>query len=1079
MADVGTDEQPVQAFRINAPPGSISALDTVSIDTRIDPETGRHIVLWSDIQEAFEGARSIRNGGRAVSFQIGKDLKKLDPRRISYYPGVILEVVVESLGHYKQVIATSTATPHNINTSAQKSNTGTHSITRQVAGLSITGAKNTHQSLALYSGDLSPEARQSLQMYSQLHGSYVEAIMSGQEAQAAIIKHSMEVHFDRLQAEIDKNSDLQRQIHELQQTTRQEVLAKQNEMLQQQEEMLKEQEEMRKEQEILRQELLEKQQQMINMQKQTLDRLVIIQSRVQAVLIQTYELHEYPIPRLFIILPKEMRFRDRLGKPFSDQFRLYFLCECGAHTMSERSKIQHEIHMAKHEGYDIDRPTEFFQKYGPYVLTMMQMIKYGVTVAGIIVPPLAHFKLVEGIEAAQKTLNSATQDIAPLVDETITYIKDQSNKADVDSESSTTVTELDRLEVLEGADLRQLESFLKIKDGSRVLGNLYRIVTLEGHVKWVCIDHYRENYRETAVQQLRDTVTANGGTFIEEKGSIEIQIVSRTRAAEFYSALVKARGIQELDIMLQWDATLDDLRKFSDAITMANILGLTVDGAYCEGPALDVINRGRRYDPLIQLASNGRLRALRFKWCIQFFSRVSTSFTMMPSQLHVLEIEIRKEDKEVDIRRVMTRILEGCQSVVDLTLKIDDILLSLSFDLVIEKLCKMKRLEKLAVKRVYDKKEMAVMRASEGRIETVEARFPSLKQIKKWEQEFIDQGLLTKVALGIDYGLEGHLLDILRRNPRISHFQIECVDASVPAVIETVTSARTAALRNGNVWVLQKLEVVARDNESRFPDITSTVEFREKDKTPIMSMNIKKWDGRYLHGSDYLNVIFSKYGSSLVELNVERTSDKHAQLLDNATKENGSKLISFELDPYLLTRVGLESMGRVIERSRSLQELGLHLDLSAGILVDKAKYLLDRYGEKLARLYLTGNPDEDWIPKVKELCPTRHRLPKLSEFRLDYRSSIPWPSLTWICTMISSPPQRSDASLSPQLSMQDDSFIPPHKSASVETRTWKSLTRIQLANFRLDPHEWRIVVRAIDFSVLKSLSFCHSNFVSK
>ncbi|KAF8929651.1 hypothetical protein EDD21DRAFT_441243 [Dissophora ornata] len=262
MSVVGTDKQPVQAFQINAPPGSIPTSDTVSIDTRIDPETGQRIVLWSDIQQVFEGARSLRNGGHAVSFLAGNDLKNLDPLRISHHPGVILEVVVESLGHGKQAISdnlipslplfppnlvSSTATPLNIN---QKSNelttsltediAGTHAITRQVAGLSITGAENTHQSLAVYSGDLNPEARQSLQVYNQLHGSYVEAIIAGQESQVAIIKHSMEVHFDRLQAEMDKNRDLQQQIHELQQSTKQEVLAKHNEMLEQQEKMRKE-----------------------------------------------------------------------------------------------------------------------------------------------------------------------------------------------------------------------------------------------------------------------------------------------------------------------------------------------------------------------------------------------------------------------------------------------------------------------------------------------------------------------------------------------------------------------------------------------------------------------------------------------------------------------------------------------------------------------------------------------------------------------------------------------------------------------------------------------------------------------
>ncbi|KAI8358933.1 hypothetical protein B0O80DRAFT_442584, partial [Mortierella sp. GBAus27b] len=73
-------------------------------------------------------------------------------------------------------------------------------------------------------------------------------------------------------------------------------------------------------------------------------------------------------------------------------------------------------------------------------------------------------------------------------------------------------------EALEGADLRRLETFLKNKDGNKVLGNLYRTVTSEGHVKWVCIDHYRENYHEKAVKAFRATVESMRGSFDENIG---------------------------------------------------------------------------------------------------------------------------------------------------------------------------------------------------------------------------------------------------------------------------------------------------------------------------------------------------------------------------------------------------------------------------------------------------------------------------------------------------------------------------------------------------------------------------------
>ncbi|KAG0195242.1 hypothetical protein BGX31_006552, partial [Mortierella sp. GBA43] len=145
----------------------------------------------------------------------------------------------------------------------------------------------------------------------------------------------MNQQFDGLRVEMHKNRELQEQLLQLQ-------------LLQQQTSDL----------------LVKNQEEMKEMQKVSLDRLAIIQSRVQAVVTQTYELHEYPIPRLFIVLPKSTGVFDKIKNPFVNHFRLYFLCECGSHTMSENSKTQHEIHFAKHEGYDLEKPNEFFERYG-------------------------------------------------------------------------------------------------------------------------------------------------------------------------------------------------------------------------------------------------------------------------------------------------------------------------------------------------------------------------------------------------------------------------------------------------------------------------------------------------------------------------------------------------------------------------------------------------------------------------------------------------------------------------------------------------------------------------------------------
>ncbi|KAF9407308.1 hypothetical protein BGZ76_006135, partial [Entomortierella beljakovae] len=114
---------------------------------------------------------------------------------------------------------------------------------------------------------------------------------------------------------------------------------------------------------------------MLDMQGQALGRLIIIQNCTQAVHTQPYELHEYPTPRLFIVLPG----RHKLRNLFSNLFRHYF----------------HEIHLERHEGYYFEQPPEFFEKYGDYVGT-----------AGEVAPALSQLKLVEGVEIIQKSIGA-------------------------------------------------------------------------------------------------------------------------------------------------------------------------------------------------------------------------------------------------------------------------------------------------------------------------------------------------------------------------------------------------------------------------------------------------------------------------------------------------------------------------------------------------------------------------------------------------------------------------------------------------------------------------------------------------
>ncbi|KAF9583243.1 hypothetical protein BGW38_009941 [Lunasporangiospora selenospora] len=395
------------------------------------------------------------------------------------------------------------------------------------------------------------------------------------------------------------------------------------------------------------------QKELLEMGKQTLDRLSIIQSSVQAVLTQTFELLEYPIPRLFIILPKETRRRNRYN-PLSESFRLYFLCECGTHTMDRPSRSPHTIHLAKHEGYDIEKPTEFLEKYGKYIMTVLQMIRLGVATASTVVPALAMANVAGPLELMENGLLLLNENLDSLVEDAISMLESKANSwasaFDVPEDQSI----YDKVEGLEGADLRQLESFLSNHDTDRTLGNLYRMVTNEGHVKWVCQDHYRANYKESFRHRLSEVVEENRGFYSEQEGKISITLMTSHLAKQFYEVMGKTKGIHELDIRLGWDACRSDLRHLQNAVRMSNISILRLHSSSFESPYHDVLNRSRRFDPILEIMSNGRLQSFTLVNCRELFKRISH----FPNNTHIsnlrhLHLEECFEPSPDQIRRLL------------------------------------------------------------------------------------------------------------------------------------------------------------------------------------------------------------------------------------------------------------------------------------------------------------------------------------------------------------------------------------------------------------------------------------------
>ncbi|KAI8348956.1 hypothetical protein B0O80DRAFT_429326 [Mortierella sp. GBAus27b] len=680
--------EPTQSFRL--------AGTTDILEIPCDQDDGQIVVYWDDILEAFPDVQYIKNRDTLVSVVKDPSPDGTKSARIKHHPGVILDIVsstpiqvasepVESSMLASKLKATSDRTnnaadsvpeliahvdvinDHQVSTLASNVHTTIQDVT-SVASAPSPGSQGSSANLSLKEAVAFSHSEQAestskyhlvpslpIEIHTQIsessstHNRIAQAIQNGQVDQ---LTEQLMACLQELTGQMDKNNELASKNNELVSQVK-DLMLMNNEMASRNSELtLKITEITTSNMEStalvikLQESFNVKQDEMKELQTQALNQLALLQSRVQILMTQTYELHEYPIPRLFVVLPQDTSSWSSKNI-MSNKFRLYFLCECGDHTRRTTSKIPHHIHLAKHEGYEISRPNEFFRQYGSYILTILKMLKFGVVVAGVAIPAISQLIRVDALDKAASSLKSLTGTLQTGMDQAIRGI--EKSTADIDGPDGGVSGQMEDNEALEGADLRKLETFLKNKDKNKVLGNLYRTTTPEGHVKWVCIDHYRENYHEKAARLFRDTVEAMGGSFDETIGRVNVHIRSKIQAEQFYGALENAKAVYELEIGLDWETTYNDFKKLRDCLTKSNVGAVYINLHRQDVPASDILNRGKRHDPILEIMRHPSIHSISIVGAPDDFIRRSSlqSRNEHFPNLRVLEIDLMDFQKDI------------------------------------------------------------------------------------------------------------------------------------------------------------------------------------------------------------------------------------------------------------------------------------------------------------------------------------------------------------------------------------------------------------------------------------------------
>ncbi|KAF9359773.1 hypothetical protein BGX34_008158, partial [Mortierella sp. NVP85] len=642
-----------------------------------DHVNGQTIIYWEDIEQVFPGVKHVKNGNATIKLLRDSNENRIIPHRIKHHPGVILDVVIST--SHGNAPATNALNIDTTNSSTTDHLAESLQITEPPAYTSIGEDRVFTPSISstLPSTSAPPnfqrdsEATLSFNQYMTLaqnasKGSKVEQdlVSSFPSDTQAQVRASANVRDSLVQAIKDglvdrpneqlvaclqelndrmmENHSMASQIMDLVSKVN-ELVSKNNELVRRSNQVASENEGLSARVDELQDILDSKQEEMWQLQFASIQSLDSSSSSQKTVRHPTLKIDT----------------------------RLYFLCECGEHTKSPNSKISHHIHLAKHEGYDISRPDVFFQHYGSYVLTVLNMLKFRISAAGVSVPSVSLLvrddamddKITKGLKMRigniQSAMNQAIEYIEKITMDEVKDVKGYSEK-------------VRSKDPFEDVDLAQLETFLKIQSGDKAMGNMFRTVHTKEQVKWVCIDHYREIIPEWETMALRDIVDSLKGVFDEAIGRVEVKLHSR--AKEFYPVLEKSKVIQELKIIIDRETNQNDYKRMRDAVTKTSVRVIHIDlNDRVITPSL--LNRNQQYDPFLDIMQHPYIQSFTFTGPHDFVKRsslVSRNFGF--SNLRHLNLPLYcPEGETLGPRGILgfTHLIANARNLSSLTIRID------------------------------------------------------------------------------------------------------------------------------------------------------------------------------------------------------------------------------------------------------------------------------------------------------------------------------------------------------------------------------------------------------------------------
>lgn len=271
---------------------------------------------------------------------------------------------------------------------------------------------------------------------------------------------------------------------------------------------------------------------------------------------------DYATSALFIVLPTDLGSWDDKD-PSTHHFRLYFLCDVWFRA-GLKGLPQH-AHLSNHPGYDLNRPHEFLQTYGNYVLRVLDMMKRGYSDRNYSIPALEPKSLLWGCDP--KVLGMVSEDnIVLLVDKAIASLQNLSPPR-----------MLSKLE-LTRVQSAKIKEYLVVQNGGDTGGDLHRYIRSSQFLSWRCRTHAQQYLEHGSFESLQEFVHNHGGHIDIQKATLRVELESATAAEQFRIVLSDTLHRFDLSVKLNWKATRSDIEELCSNFAKTKAFILEIDG---------------------------------------------------------------------------------------------------------------------------------------------------------------------------------------------------------------------------------------------------------------------------------------------------------------------------------------------------------------------------------------------------------------------------------------------------------------------------------------------------------------------